>query len=340
MSAVGAAAASTGAHVAPNRRLLVIALLALLAIATTVGTLGVGAVRVPFPGSVWALFGHGTPDEINIVRNYELPRILLAWLVGGGLAISGTVIQGVIRNPLAAPDIIGITKGAGLAAVTALLLFPSTSVYQLPVASFIGGLLAFTLVYVVAYRGGASPVRLALVGIAVSTVCEAIIRLLLVKNVEGIAEALTWLTGSLAGRNMTEVYQILPWMVVLIPLTFFVARRLDVLGLGDDMAAGLGERVEHFRRLTLLLAVMLASAAVAVGGTIAFLGLIAPHMARRLVGARHALLIPASGFLGAFLLLVSDAIGRGIHPPLELPAGLITALIGGPYFLYLLSKSL
>jgi iron complex transport system permease protein len=339
MSAMGAAAPVTSRLFGLDRRAWVIPVLATLAVATSIATLGLGAVRVPFPHSVAALLGHASADDVDIIRHYELPRVILAWLVGGGLAISGAVIQGVIRNPLAAPDIIGVTKGAGLAAVTALLLWPSTSVYQLPVASFVGGFLAIAVVYVAAYRGGASPVRLALVGIAVSAVCEAIIRLLLVKNVSGIAEALTWLTGSLAGRQMTEVWQILPWMVILIPVTFLFARRLDVLGLGDDMAAGLGEHVEHLRRLTLLLGVMLASAAVAVGGTIAFIGLIAPHMARRLVGSRHTVLIPASGLLGAFLLLVADAVGRGAHPPVEIPAGLITALIGGPYFLYLLSRS-
>jgi ferric citrate transport system permease protein len=326
-------------RVSRSRRGWVLPSLLVMAFATSVFTLGLGAVRVPFPHSIAALFGHGSPDDVNIVQTYEMPRIILAWLVGSAMAISGVVIQGVIRNPLAAPDVIGVTKGAGLAAVTVLLIWPSTNVYQLPIASFVGGLLALTLVYVIAYRGGVSPVRLALVGIAVAAVCEALIRLLLVKNVSGIAEALTWLTGSLAGRQMTEVWQILPWMVVLLPASFLFARRLDVLGLGDDLAAGLGERVEHLRRLMLLLGVLLASAAVAVGGTIAFLGLIAPHIARQLVGSRHALLIPVAGVLGALLLLVADAIGRGAHPPVEIPAGLITALIGAPYFLYLLSRS-
>jgi ferric citrate transport system permease protein len=334
-----AAAPPVAAIAGRGRRNYVIPTLALLALAATVGTLGLGAVRIPFPHSLLALFGHGSVDQINLIRTYELPRVLLCWLVGGGLAVSGAVIQGVIRNPLAAPDIIGVTKGAGLAAVSAILLWPSTNALELPAASFVGGFGAILVVYVAAYRGGASPVRLALVGIAVSAVCEAIIRLLLVKNVTAIGEALTWLTGSLAGRGMREVYEVSVWMFVLIPLAFLVARRLDVIGLGDDMAAGLGERVEHLRRLLLLLGVAIAAAAVAVGGTILFLSLIAPHMARRLVGSRHALLIPASFLLGAFLLLVADAIGRGADPPIEIPAGLITAIIGAPYFLYLLSRS-
>jgi iron complex transport system permease protein len=323
----------------PSRRNRVIPVLFVLALLASVFTLGLGAVRVPFPHSIMALLGHGTADQIDIIRTYELPRVLLCWLVGGGLAVSGAVIQGVIRNPLAAPDIIGVTKGAGLAAVGAILLWPTTSALELPIAAFVGGFVAVAIVYVAAYRGGASPVRLALVGIAVSFVCEAFIRLLLIKNVTAIGEALTWLTGSLAGRGMREVYEVAIWMAVLVPVSMLVARRLDVIGLGDDMAAGLGERVEHLRRLLLLLGVMLAAAAVAVGGTILFLSLIAPHMARRLVGSRHALLIPASFLLGSLLLLIADAIGRGADPPVEIPAGLVTAIIGAPYFLYLLSRS-
>ena len=174
-----------------------------------------------------------------------------------------------------------------------------------------------------------------------SFLLEAIIRYLLLKNINTkLGTALVWLTGSLAGRDISAFWQALPWIGTLLPLTFLLARRLDVLGLGDDLAAGLGERVEHLRRLTLVVAVALACAATAVGGTIAFLGLIAPHMARRLVGPRHARLLPASALLGALLLVIADAIGRGIHPPLELPAGIVTAVIGAPYFLYLLLRAL
>lgn len=339
MSTFEAAAPTIIALERPSRRHLVIPVLFVLALLVSVFSLGMGAVRVPFPHSIEALLGHGTADQQDIIKTYELPRMLLSWLVGGGLAVSGAVIQGVIRNPLAAPDIIGVTKGAGLAAVSAILIWPSTNALELPVASFIGGFLAILLVYLAAYRGGASPVRLALVGIAVSAVCEALIRLLLIKNITAIGEALTWLTGSLAGRGMQEVYECAIWMAVLLPLAFLCARRLDVIGLGDDMAAGLGERVEHLRRLLLLLGVALAAAAVAVGGTILFISLIAPHMARRLVGSRHTLLIPTSFLVGALLLLVADVIGRGADPPIEIPAGLITAIIGAPYFLYLLSRS-
>lgn len=303
-------------------------------------TLGLGAVRVPQPEATKALFGFGTVDEVRTVRDFELPRILIAWLAGGSLAIAGAVIQGVIRNPLASPDIIGVTKGAGLAVVVVLLAYPSAAVSYLPAAAFVGGVVAMAIVYLLAYRKGTTPVRLALVGIAVAATFEAIIRYVMIDKQQAVGTALVWLTGSLAHVDMTTVWEFLPWVLVLVPLCFAYSLKLDLLGLGDDLASGLGVSVERTRRTALLIAVLLASATVAVMGTIAFIGLIGPHIARRLVGSRHAVLLPASAGIGAVLVLVADAIGRGAHPPVEIPAGMITALIGAPYFVYLLSRSL
>jgi iron complex transport system permease protein len=303
-------------------------------------TLGLGAVRVPQPDATKALFGFGTIDEVRTVRDFELPRILIAWLAGGSLAIAGAVIQGVIRNPLASPDIIGVTKGAGLAVVVVRLAYPSAAVSYLPAAAFVGGVVAMAIVYLLAYRKGTTPVRLALVGIAVAATFEAIIRYVMIDKQQAVGTALVWLTGSLAHVDMTTVWEFLPWVLVLVPLCFAYSLKLDLLGLGDDLASGLGVSVERTRRTALLIAVLLASATVAVMGTIAFIGLIGPHIARRLVGSRHAVLLPASAGIGAVLVLVADAIGRGAHPPVEIPAGMITALIGAPYFVYLLSRSL
>jgi iron complex transport system permease protein len=303
-------------------------------------TLGLGAVRVPQPDATKALFGFGTIDEVRTVRDFELPRILIAWLAGGSLAIAGAVIQGVIRNPLASPDIIGVTKGAGLAVVVVLLAYPSAAVSYLPAAAFVGGVVAMAIVYLLAYRKGTTPVRLALVGIAVAATFEAIIRYVMIDKQQAVGTALVWLTGSLAHVDMTTVWEFLPWVLVLVPLCFAYSLKLDLLGLGDDLASGLGVSVERTRRTALLIAVLLASATVAVMGTIAFIGLIGPHIARRLVGSRHAVLLTASAGIGAVLVLVADAIGRGAHPPVEIPAGMITALIGAPYFVYLLSRSL
>ncbi|GAA1521725.1 iron ABC transporter permease [Kribbella lupini] len=313
--------------------------LAVAAVLLSLYSLSVGATEVSMGDVANALIGNTTDQAAQIVVDFQLPRVLLAWLVGVALAVSGAVMQGVIRNPLAAPDVVGVTKGAGFAGMLLLLALPGLPVFAIVPAAFVGGLAAAALVYLLAYRRGATPVRIALVGIAVSAAFEAGIRFLLVQNPLDVSAALIWLTGSLFGRSMSSVLEILPWVLVLVPLIMIWARKLDVLGLGDDLAAGLGEPVERTRRILLLFAVALASAAVAVSGTIGFVGLIAPHMARRVFGGRHLASIPSAAVFGVLLMLIADMLGRGLAPPLEIPAGLVTAVVGGPYFLYLLVKT-
>jgi ferric citrate transport system permease protein len=340
MAATPVAAPGVATRVHTRRPALTLGTLSVLCLAVAFATMGLGAVRVPQPHAIEALFGHGTVDQVRTIRDYELPRILMAFLIGTGLAVSGCVCQGVTRNPLAAPEIIGVVKGAALGSVFLLLAFPTAALSYLPPAAFAGGLGAMVIVYLVSYKDGATtPVRLALVGIAVSAFCEAIIRYVMIDEAHGIGAALVWLTGSLAAIDMKRVWETLPWVAVLVPLVGFYAYRLDLLQLGDDMAHGLGVAVERTRRLTLLFAVLLASVCVAAAGSLLFIGLIAPHMARRLVGSRHAVLLPAAALIGTLMLLVADAIGRGADPPIELPAGMVTAVIGAPYFVYLLTRS-
>jgi ABC-type Fe3+-siderophore transport system permease subunit len=340
MAATPVAAPGVATRVHTRRPAFTLGTLSVLCLAVAFATMGLGAVRVPQPHAIAALFGHGTVEQVRTIRDYELPRILMAFLIGTGLAVSGCVCQGVTRNPLAAPEIIGVVKGAALGSVILLLAFPTAALSYLPPAAFAGGLGAMVIVYLVSYKDGATtPVRLALVGIAVSAFCEAIIRYVMIDEAHGIGAALVWLTGSLAAIDMKRVWQTLPWVAVLVPLVGFYAYRLDLLQLGDDMAHGLGVAVERTRRLTLLFAVLLASVCVAAAGSLLFIGLIAPHMARRLVGSRHAVLLPAAALIGTLMLLVADAIGRGADPPIELPAGMVTAVIGAPYFVYLLTRS-
>ncbi|MFK4187075.1 FecCD family ABC transporter permease [Streptomyces sparsogenes] len=308
------------------------------ALVASVVSMTIGATRVPFSDVIIALSGDTSSEGAQVVIDFQLPRVLLCWVVGVGLAVSGGVMQGVVRNPLAAPDIIGVTKGAGFAGMLLVLLAPTASAALVPPVAFAGGLAGAGLVYVLAYRRGVSPVRLALVGIAVSATFEALIRYLLVKYPLDVNASLIWLTGSLFGRSMDSVLMALPWVAVLVPAVLVTARRLDVLGLGDDLATGLGESVERTRRNLLLLGVALASVCVAVSGTIGFVGLVAPHIARRLVGGRHLVSLSAAAVIGVLLMLFADTLGRGVAPPLEIPAGVITAAIGGPYFLYLLVK--
>lgn len=339
MTAIATAAPSKSPVVRQRKRRylgvgLLIACLVMTFVSLMIGTSVFG------PGTVLrALTGASNDESTNVIIKFELPRVLLCWLVGTGLAVSGGVMQAVIRNSLAAPNIIGVTKGAGLAAVIVVLAAPSSPAILLPVVAFAGGVIAFGIVYLAAYRSGTTPARLALVGVAVSALCEAGILFVLVRYPLNVSSALIWLSGSLYGRTMQSFWEILPWIVVLVPLLLYYARRLDTLGLGDDLAAGLGEPVERTRRITLLISVALASAVVAAAGTVGFVGLVAPHIARRLVGGKHFSYLPVAALLGTFMMLVADTIARGLIPPLEIPSGLVTSVIGAPYFLYLLAKT-
>jgi iron complex transport system permease protein len=339
MTTIAPAAAANSPMLRDRRRCLLGGGLLVACVAASFASLMIGATTFS-PGAVLrALTASDHGESTSVILEFQLPRVLLCWLVGIGLGVSGGVMQAVIRNSLAAPNIIGVTKGAGLAAVVVVLAAPTAPAVLLPVAAFAGGVLAFGLVYLAAFRNGTTPARLALVGIAVSALCEAGILFFLVRYPLNVSSALIWLSGSLYGRTMMSFWQILPWVVVLVPLLLYYSRRLDALGLGDDLAAGLGEPVERTRRTTLLLAVGLASAVVAGAGTIGFVGLVAPHIARRLVGGRHAAYLPVAGLLGVFMMLVADTIARGLIPPLEIPSGLVTSVIGAPYFLYLLAKT-
>ncbi|MEA5504639.1 Fe(3+)-hydroxamate ABC transporter permease FhuB [Halotia wernerae UHCC 0503] len=281
---------------------------------------------------------NGSSDALaeSIILNLRLPRLLVALLAGAALAISGLLLQGVVRNPLAGPEIMGITSGAGFGALLALVLLLNVSVTLIPVAAFIGAVVAFSVVYLAAWQNGVAPARLALVGIAVSAFCAAGINLLVVKSKLQVTQALVWLAGSTYARQWDEVWQLLAFPLILLPLGWLFARKLDVMALGEDLPRILGMRLQQARGVILAIAVALAAAAVSTVGTISFVGLIAPHAARLLVGYRHRQLVPIAAILGAILVTLADIVGRVVLAPKEIPSGLVTALIGTPYFLWLL----
>lgn len=273
----------------------------------------------------------------GIVFEYRLPRLLIAILVGMNMAVAGAVIQGVTRNPMAAPDLIGLNAGGGLVIAILLLMIPDFPAYTLPVASFCGAAAAGGLVFLLAYRKGSiAPTRLVLSGVAVGSGLQALITLLLVKYAPNAAQALVFLKGSLYARTWPHVGMIAPWTLAGIPLAFFFSRVLSMLQLGEESVRGLGLRVHLARLLLLALVVALAGSSVAVAGTIGFVGLIVPHLVKYLIGPDFRFVIPLSALFGALLLVTADMIGRVIMPPAEIPAGILTALIGAPYFLYLL----
>ena len=273
-----------------------------------------------------------------VIQQYRLPRMLLAISVGAGLGISGVLVQGVIRNPLASPDLMGISAGAGLAATASLVWFPNAPVSLLPVFAMCGGVFAAGLIAFLAWWSKPTPAKLALIGIAVSAFLASCIDFLLVTNPIEINTAMVWLTGSLWGRNWEQVPFIWGTLALLLPMALWLAWRLDVLGLGQVSATTLGIKPKQIQVLALLAAVLLASVSVSVAGTISFVGLLAPHLARLLFGHNHKLLIPASALLGAILVTCADALARGLNPPIELPAGVLTSVIGAPYFIFLLYR--
>ena len=286
---------------------------------------------------IWAAF---QPDDKNYftLMEYRLPRAVLAILLGGALAISGVLVQSVVRNPLASPDILGINNAAGLVAVSVLMFLPNLAFYWMPIFAFLGGVLSFVILWVVCgfnFR----PIKMAIIGVALSALWAAISHYLMLTNPVEINTAMLWLTGSLWGRSWSYLNVVLPWLVVLLPLPFIFCRDLDTLGLGENKASTLGVTVNKVQISVLVLAVALSTTAVAICGPIAFLGLVAPHLARRLVGGRHRTLLPVALIIGALLLQLSDILARVIAPPTELPAGILTAIIGAPYFFYLLMRT-
>ena len=295
-----------------------------------------GTYKLSFE-EIWAAF---KPDDKNYftLMEYRLPRAVLAILLGGALAISGVLVQSVVRNPLASPDILGINNAAGLIAVSVLMFLPNLAFYWMPIFAFLGGVLSFVILWIVCgfnFR----PIKMAIIGVALSALWAAISHYLMLTNPVEINTAMLWLTGSLWGRSWSYLNVVLPWLVVLLPLPFIFCRDLDTLGLGENKASTLGVTVNKVQISVLVLAVALSTTAVAICGPIAFLGLVAPHLARRLVGGRHRTLLPAALIIGALLLQLSDILARVIDPPTELPAGILTAIIGAPYFFYLLMRT-
>jgi len=280
------------------------------------------------------------PDYYFIVNTLRLPRTLVAYLVGVGLGISGTILQGITRNPLADPGIIGFNAGASLAAVTLIVLLPSVPLFALPLSAFGGALVVALLIYLLAWDKGSSPLRLILVGVGLDAIATALTTLMITfGEINNVSQALVWLAGSVYGRSWEHVVSLLPWLIVLVPLAFVLAQQLNALNLGDDVARGLGSRVEWQRGLLLLTSVALAGASVATAGRIGFVGLIAPHLGRQLVGPTHEGLIPTAAMMGGMIVVLADLLGRMLFAPIELPCGVITAALGAPYFLYLLVRN-
>ena len=293
-----------------------------------------GVVAVPWH----ALLTDWRPEREHyyVLMEYRLPRLLLALFVGAALAVAGVLVQGIIRNPLASPDILGVNHAASLASVGALLLLPSLPVIVLPLLAFAGGMAGLIILKILAKTS--QPMKLALTGVALSACWASLTDYVMLSRPQEVNSALLWLTGSLWGRDWSFVNIAVPLLILLLPLSLYFSRDLDLLALGEARAATLGVSVKRSQFWGLLLAVAMTATGVAVCGPISFIGLVVPHMVRKITGGQHRWLLPVSALTGALLLVIADLLARMIHPPLELPAGVLTAMIGAPWFVWLLMR--
>jgi iron complex transport system permease protein len=301
-------------------------------------SVGIGPVYIG-PARVWQAFlGHATGTSDVIVNDIRLPRVLVGAMVGASLSMSGALLQGVTRNPLADPHIFGISAGAGLVAVTAIVFFPNLPLGVVQPVAFVGGLTAGGAAYAMAWRGGASPARLALAGIAVTSMLTAVSSALLVTSSFSAQIGLRWLIGGLLGRNWEDFRLLVPYFIVGTLIALLMSRQLNVIALGDEVATSLGQRVERTRLLLTATAALLASSAVSIAGLVGFVGLIVPHVVRPIVGNDYRFLIPTSALFGAILLTLADTAARTVFDPQELPVGVLTAILGGPVFILLVRR--
>ena len=321
------------------------AVFAAMIIIAFIFSMNTGYIRLSPLDVLRTLLGHGTAKQELILFEFRLPRIMISVLIGMGLAVAGCIFQGISRNPLADPGVLGINAGAGLAVTLFISFYPATAnapVFLMPLLALLGSGITATIIYVLSYKKhyGLLPIRMVLVGIALAAgINAAMIVLQLRLRPEDYQMLQIWLVGSIWGTSWKYVLALLPWIILLLPYVFLKARVLNVLNLGDQTAVGLGTPLERSRLGLLAAAVGLTGSCVAVGGGISFVGLIAPHLARRLVGPKHEYLLPASALTGGLLVIVSDTLGRWLLQPAEVPTGIVVAVIGAPYFLYLLTKS-
>jgi iron complex transport system permease protein len=299
----------------------------------------IGSQIAPF----WISAGDIPQADVVIIWLIRVPRVVLAALIGAALAIAGTLMQGLFRNPLAEPQIVGVGSGAVLAAVIVFVTgLSAVSAVLLPIAAVLGALAALAIIYAVATRGGVTPIpTLLLSGIALASLLGAAIQLLIslsFVNWQVAQEIMFWMMGGLDGRSWTHVWLSAPFIVLGATASIYFAPDLDLLAQGEDVAASLGVNVESSKRALMAITALLTGCSVAVAGLVGFIGLIVPHMTRLFVGPTHRALLPSSALAGAVFLIVCDLIARTIHPPAEVRLGIVTAAFGAPFFLFLLIR--
>ncbi|MGE5561642.1 MAG: FecCD family ABC transporter permease [Chloroflexota bacterium] len=318
---------------------LVIALIALTVVAASIGS-----ARIPV-GRIFSLLTNrvaADDPDARIIRLVRLPRILVSVLVGAALALAGVILQGLFKNPMADPYVVGAASGAAFGAALAIALSLNIAFLRIgivPLAAFAGSVMAMFVVYGLARVGGRLPViNLLLAGVAVSTFLSSLVSLIIVVSSRNLQEIVFWLMGGFSGRHWDHALVMLPYLALGGAVTLYHLRELNALLLGEETAAHLGVNVEAVKRNLLIATSLLTAAAVSVAGVIGFVGLIVPHIVRLIVGPDHRWLVPAAVVGGGLFMLLADTLARTILAPAEMPVGVITSLVGGPFFIYLLRR--
>lgn len=296
-----------------------------------------GSMKISLPDIIHAILSSEESAQRLVIWSVRIPRTILACLVGMNLALSGAILQGVMKNPLADPGIIGISSGAGLVGIVILILFPQYQMF-VPAGAFVGAMGAALMIYVLAWRGGIEPMRIILAGVAVAAFLGAGISALMVFYSDRVHGALMFMNGGMSGRSWPHVWMILPYTIFGVLITFPMAKKMNILVLGDDIARGLGLKVEWVRLGMTAVASLLAASAVSVVGLLGFVGLIVPHSVRLMVGSDYKYLFPGSALFGALVVMYSDTFARTAFSPVEIPVGVVMAVLGAPFFLYLLRR--
>ena len=317
-------------------RIFIIFIFAAFTVFAMVFSLIFGSADISFASIMHTLMGHVETTDDMVIWNIRFPRNIVGALVGANLAVSGAILQAVMKNPLADPGIVGVSSGAGLAGVMMLIFMPEASLLLTPVA-FVGAMLSAAAVYALAWKNGIRPSRIILAGVAVSAFLGSGISALLVFYSDKVQGALLWMVGGLSARSWPQVEALFPYTVLGLVLALAGCKALTILSLGDETARGLGVPVEKVRFSMTAVAALLAAGSIA--GLIGFVGLVVPHIVRLIIGTDYKYVVPGSAILGAGVLVFCDTLGRVLFSPIEIPAGIIMAFLGAPFFLYLLRRS-
>ena len=316
--------------------LILISLIALVGLFLV--SVNLGSLKVEMIELIKGLLFNIDEPKINIIRDIRMPRVLASIIIGANLAVSGVLLQAIIRNPLAEPSVVGISSGSVLVSVIILLFFPQLNTVR-PLFGFIGGLVACVVVFSLAHKKGFSAIRIVLAGVAVNAMLSAMSNITIQFGAGAVSSVQSWLTGSLANITWMDIRLLLVYSVIGHIGAFLLYKSCDLIALGEKNAKSLGLNYDLHMFLICVVAVFLSATATSIGGVIAFVGLVVPHICRIIMGSSHKYLIPFSIIIGSMLLLIADTMGRMLFAPLEIPVGIVMAVIGGPVFLYLLKRS-